>query len=177
MQTFQYKDFEGSAEIDTETLGCRGKILFIDDLITYKANSVADLLKEFHVAVDDYLETCIEVGKAPQKPFKGQFNVRVTPELHRQAQRRANEEETSLNAVVVHALKKYLSASVLKESTAKVSSSLVTTESASENFFVNPAQLLQDPKFSKLTAQNLIESVSSSQTQQFSFKEEHQYVH
>lgn len=178
MQTFQYKDFDGSAEIDTETLGCRGKILFIDDLVTYKANSVADLLKEFHAAVDDYLETCAEVGKAPQKPCKGQFNVRVTSELHRQAQRRANEEETSLNAVVASALKNYLHASVLQEPLAKVSSSLVTTNSGSETIFITPNQHMRDYKIGKRASEDLIESVSSSQTRQFNLTgEQYSHVH
>ena len=35
---------------------CRGKILFIDDLVTYEAASPAKLQKEFEAAVDDYLE-------------------------------------------------------------------------------------------------------------------------
>ena len=33
---------------------CRGKILFIDDLVTYEAASPATLQKEFEAAVDDY---------------------------------------------------------------------------------------------------------------------------
>lgn len=115
MSNMHYKDFEGSAEIDTETLICRGKVLFIDDLVTYKANSPTDLVREFQAAVDDYLETCAQVGKSPQKPCKGQFNVRVAPELHRQAQRRATEENSSLNAVVTRALERFLNISTPSE--------------------------------------------------------------
>jgi predicted HicB family RNase H-like nuclease len=108
----KYKDFEGSADIDLETLVCRGKILHIDDLVTYKANSPSELIQEFQLAVDDYLETCAQLNKAPQKPCKGQFNIRVTPELHRLAQRRATQDATSLNAVATSALESYLKAPV-----------------------------------------------------------------
>jgi predicted HicB family RNase H-like nuclease len=108
MTVMQYKDFEGSADIDLDTLVCRGKILFIDDLVTYKANSPSELVQEFQAAVDDYLETCTQLGKTPQKPCKGQFNVRVTSELHRLAQRRAIQDGISLNAVAISALEDYL---------------------------------------------------------------------
>jgi predicted HicB family RNase H-like nuclease len=46
MTVMKYKDFEGSADIDLETLVCRGKILHIDDLVTYKANSPSELIQE-----------------------------------------------------------------------------------------------------------------------------------
>lgn len=58
MTTLKYKDYEGSAELDTERMMYRGKILFIDDLVTYQATTPQDLQKEFEAAVDDYIETC-----------------------------------------------------------------------------------------------------------------------
>ena len=68
------------------------------------AESPADLQKEFESAVDDYLETCVALGKEAQRPFRGLFNVRVTPELHRCASLRAAADGVSLNDVVVRAL-------------------------------------------------------------------------
>ena len=59
-------------------------------------------------AVDDYLDTCKAVGKEPQRPFRGAFNVRVPRPLHRSAAVRAVVEQTSLNEVVVRALEAYL---------------------------------------------------------------------
>ncbi|MCO5119186.1 MAG: type II toxin-antitoxin system HicB family antitoxin [Burkholderiaceae bacterium] len=87
---------------------CRGRILFIDDLVTYEANTPDLLQKEFEAAVDDYVETCAQVGKAPQRPFKGLFNVRVPPALHRAAALRAARDGVALNEVVVKALTMYL---------------------------------------------------------------------
>lgn len=114
MNILKYKHYEGTAEIDMERFVCRGKILFIDDLITYEASTPEKLKKEFEAAVDDYLDTCEMLGREPQKPLKGSFNVRVSPALHKSAVMRALMDDISLNEVVVRALDGYInSASVV----------------------------------------------------------------
>jgi predicted HicB family RNase H-like nuclease len=108
MEILKYKEFEGSAELDVKRGVCRGKILHIDDVVTYESKAVLGLQKEFELAVNDYLETCKLIGKEPQKPCRGQFNVRVSPELHRAAVVRSILEDTSLNDIVRKALDAYL---------------------------------------------------------------------
>ena len=108
MEILRYKEFEGSAELDMARNVCRGKILHIDDLVTYESKSVSGLQKQFEDAVDDYIETCQQIGKIAQKSCRGQFNVRVGPELHREAVRRSVCENISLNEVVCRALSFYL---------------------------------------------------------------------
>jgi predicted HicB family RNase H-like nuclease len=110
VDTLKYKDYEGTAELDMTRGVCRGKILFIDDLVTYEAVLPANLQREFEAAVDDYLETCSDLGREPQRPFRGQFNVRIAPSLHRAATRRAVIDGVSLNEVVVRALDDYVHA-------------------------------------------------------------------
>lgn len=102
--TLKYKDFEGTAELDIDRGVCRGKLLFIDDLITYESATPKGLEKAFRDAVEDYVETCKEIGREPQRPFKGSFNVRVPPGMHRAAALRAAREQISLNEVVMRAL-------------------------------------------------------------------------
>ena len=104
MDTLEYKGYEGTAELDMTRQICRGKILFINDLVTYEADSPANLQKEFEIAVDDYIETCAMLNREPQKPLQGQFNVRIPPDLHRAALLRAKKDAISLNEVVVRAL-------------------------------------------------------------------------
>ncbi|MFA7239322.1 MAG: type II toxin-antitoxin system HicB family antitoxin [Sulfuricellaceae bacterium] len=104
MGILKYRDYEGTAELDTDRMVCRGKILFIDDLVTYEAEAPAELQKEFEFAVDDYIETCTALGRVAKKPLKGQFNVRIPPELHKAVTLRALSDGVSLNDVVVHAL-------------------------------------------------------------------------
>ena len=108
MEILRYKDFEGSAELDLQSSVCRGRILFIDDLVTYESKTINNLQKQFENAVEDYIDTCAQVQKEPQKSCRGQFNVRVSPEMHRVAARRAIEDDTSLNDVVCKALAAYL---------------------------------------------------------------------
>lgn len=104
MDILRYKGYEGTAELDMDRMVCRGKILFVSDVVSYEAASPADLRKEFEAAVDDYWDTCKALGRNPQKPLKGQFNVRVSPELHKAAVLRAATDKVSLNDVVVRAL-------------------------------------------------------------------------
>lgn len=110
MTTLAFKGYEGTAEIDMERGVCRGKILFIDDLVIYEADAPKALQGAFEEAVADYVGTCRLVGKAPQKPLRGQFNVRVEPEQHRLAALRAIKDGVTLNDVMKSALKVYLSA-------------------------------------------------------------------
>lgn len=109
MDILKYKDYEGTTELDMTRSICRGKVLFIDDLVTYESAFPAELQKEFEAAVEDYLQTCVAVGKEPQRPFRGLFNVRVTPTLHRAATLRAVVDGVSLNEVVVRALDAFVS--------------------------------------------------------------------
>jgi len=108
MKTLKYKDYEGTCEIDAEDEICHGKLLFIDDLITYEAETPKQLKQEFESAVDDYIKTCADLGIEAKKPLKGQFNVRVTPELHKEAILRSYNDNVSLNEVVKRALESYL---------------------------------------------------------------------
>lgn len=104
-----YKGYSARPEYSVEDQIFYGKILGIDDLVDFYAENAKDLEKEFHAAVDDYLEYCKEIGKKPEREFNGVFNVRVSSELHKKAYYEAVEESVSLNKLVEQALKEYLS--------------------------------------------------------------------
>lgn len=108
MNILEHKGYHGSVEVDLERGVVRGKILFIADLVTYEADTPAQLKAEFEAAIEDYLETCVELGRKPLQPASGTFNVRTPPELHREAQVRALKDGVSMNEVVVRALGCYL---------------------------------------------------------------------
>jgi predicted HicB family RNase H-like nuclease len=104
-----FNGYQGTVETSVADDVLYGKILFITDLVTYEAQTLAQLKAAFEEAVTDYLATCKELGKEPSKPCPGQFNVRVGSELHRSALLKALKDGTSLNAVVVQALQAHLS--------------------------------------------------------------------
>lgn len=108
MTTLKYKDYVGSAELDVDRAVLRGKILFISDLVTYEADSVKGLNKEFQEAVDDYVATCQEIGKEPQKSFTGTFNIRLEPECHKALAILAATDGRTLNAVMAEAAHWYI---------------------------------------------------------------------
>jgi|LGOV01.1.fsa_nt_gb predicted HicB family RNase H-like nuclease len=104
-KVFKYKGYSGSMEFSQEDKCLFGKILFVNDLVTYEAETYEQLEAEFAAAVDDYLETCEELGASPDKPFSGTFNVRVGPELHQQAAKVAHLEDITLNELTRQAIK------------------------------------------------------------------------
>ena len=83
-----------------------GKLDDITDLISFEGNTVDELETAFVEAVEDYVALCAATGKAPEKPFKGSFNVRMQPELHRQAALASRERNMSLNQFVVDAVRR-----------------------------------------------------------------------
>lgn len=105
---FEYNGYTGSIVASVNDQCLYGKILFIVDTVTYEAETVAGLKAEFIAAVDDYIATCAEIGKEPQKPFKGSFNIRISPELHKQAVIEAQREDISLNELICRSIDKYL---------------------------------------------------------------------
>ena len=105
MKPMQYRGYLGSIECSVDDNCLFGKILYVNDLVNYEADSPVGLRESFEAAVDDYLQTCEEQGKAPEKSFKGSFNVRVSPELHRKAAMQATVYEESLNEFVAQAVR------------------------------------------------------------------------
>jgi len=100
----RYKDFIGNVNFSEEDGVFFGKILGITDSISFEGDSVQALTEDFHNAIDEYLELCREVGKAPQKSYKGSFSIRISPELHREAAVIASRHGISLNAFVEKAI-------------------------------------------------------------------------
>lgn len=66
-EQFQYKDFIGGGiEWNEDRSRWRGKILNITDLVDFVGNTPEELEAAFRDSVDDYLEMCSDLGKAPQ---------------------------------------------------------------------------------------------------------------
>lgn len=55
-QVLIYKNFVGSIEFSKEDSCYHGRLLKINDLITYEGNNLEELLKCFKECVDEYIE-------------------------------------------------------------------------------------------------------------------------
>lgn len=60
--------------------------------------------------VDDYLELCVKKRIEPEKAYKGSFNVRISPDLHRSIAIHAIQDGMTLNKYVEEALQNAISA-------------------------------------------------------------------
>jgi predicted HicB family RNase H-like nuclease len=100
----EHNGYIGSVEISIEDKCLYGKIEFINDLVTYQGQTVDELENAFKESVDDYLATCKEVNKVPDKPFSGTFNIRIGPCLHREIAIAARRADTTINDYIRSAL-------------------------------------------------------------------------
>jgi predicted HicB family RNase H-like nuclease len=102
----KYREFIGSVHYSAEDEVFYGKLEGIDDHISFEGETVQDLQKAFKEAVEDYLEICSSADKKPGKPYRGSFNIRIDPELHKKAARISIELGLSLNQFVEKAISK-----------------------------------------------------------------------
>ena len=68
MNTMIYRGYSAGVAYSGED-GCFvGHIAGIRDVVGFHGKSVDELRAAFEEAVDDYLDTCTRLGRAPQKP-------------------------------------------------------------------------------------------------------------
>lgn len=99
-----YKNYNGTVEYSKNDNCLFGKIVGLKSLLSYEGDSVQELEQDFRNVIDEYLRDCAERNIEPERPYKGSFNVRITPELHRTIAVYAIEHGKSLNAVVEEAI-------------------------------------------------------------------------
>ena len=99
-KTIQYKGYVGNVKFSEADGIFYGKVMGIRSLISYEGENAKELLDDFHGAVDDYLETCKSEGKKPEVAFKGSFNIRLSPELHKKLFIYATAHQMSINKYI-----------------------------------------------------------------------------
>jgi len=103
-----YKGYSTRVEYSAADCVLHGKIEGIADLVNFESETVEGVEIAFHEAVDDYLAFCKDIGQEPDKEYKGSFNVRVDPKLHRELDRAAYNEGISMNQLIETALEQYI---------------------------------------------------------------------
>ncbi|MCM1191354.1 MAG: type II toxin-antitoxin system HicB family antitoxin [Butyrivibrio sp.] len=99
-----YRNYNGTVEYSKEDNCLFGKVVGIRSLLSYEGGSVKELEQDFQNVIDEYMEDCRERNVQPEQPYKGTFNVRISPELHRNIAVYAIEHGKSLNAAVEEAI-------------------------------------------------------------------------
>ena len=111
-----YKDFLGSVHFSAKDDCFFGKIEGIDDLVTFEGQDVKAIKKSFREAVEDYIELCNITKKPLLKSYKGSFNIRIAPDLHKKAVQKSLMLGISLNQLVQQAIEKEVEDLTLHES-------------------------------------------------------------
>ncbi len=102
----EYKGYTGSIEFSKEDELFYGKVLGIKSLISYEGRNGKELVKDFHESIDEYLNLCKKENRKPEIAFKGSFNVRVSPDLHKKIYVYALAHQMSMNEYIKETLSK-----------------------------------------------------------------------
>ena len=95
-----YKGFSARIEYSDDDDCFVGRVAGIQDVIGFHGQSVSKLRAAFKEAIDDYLETCERLGKQPNRPYSGQFRLRISPDLHARVAIAAESKGKSLNTLI-----------------------------------------------------------------------------
>lgn len=102
----EYKGYHASIVFDADENIFVGEVFGITDSLNFHGSTVEELKNMFEQSIDNYLELCKKIGKNPDKEFRGTFNVRIPPELHKKAALVAAKQNITLNQYVLKAIER-----------------------------------------------------------------------
>lgn len=105
MNLLSYKGYSAAVAFDADDLLLTGRIAGINDVVGFHGGNAEEIVAAFHEAVDDYLESCAAIGKAPEKAYSGKLMIRTDPAVHAHAALAATIQGISLNQFAERALK------------------------------------------------------------------------
>src|SRR4030042_832196 len=97
MNVMTYKGYKARIEFDPRDNIFVGRVLGIEDGISFHGATVADLKDRFAAAMNHYLADCKAMGRKPEKPVAGKLMLRIAPEIHSKALVMARASGKSLN--------------------------------------------------------------------------------
>jgi len=95
-----YKGYLGKMEVDSEAKRIHGRVAGLRDVITFEGSTVEEAERAFRESIDDYLEFCRKRGERPERPYSGNFQLRLGPDRHRRLALLAEEQSISLNELM-----------------------------------------------------------------------------
>jgi len=107
----KYKGFIGSVHFASEDRVFYGKVEGVNDLITFEGSTVDELEKGFQYMVNEHIKDCEKNNTPLEKSYKGNLNIRLSPELHKKAAYNASIRGISLNQYINNAVKNEIASS------------------------------------------------------------------
>ena len=106
MNVMTYKGYKARVEYDPRDEIFVGRVLGIEDSISFHGETVAALKERFAAAINHYLADCKAMGRKPEKPASGKLMLRIAPEVHAKALVTARASGKSLNRWAAEVLSK-----------------------------------------------------------------------
>jgi predicted HicB family RNase H-like nuclease len=106
MTTMTHHGYAAWIELDEEAGLFHGEVINTRDVLTFQGRTLDELKTAFADTIADYIEWCRERGKQPERPYSGNFTVRLSPELHRRIATAAARVGKSVNAFVAEMLER-----------------------------------------------------------------------
>jgi len=106
MNVMTYKGYKARVEFDPRDNIFVGRVLGIEDGISFHGTTVAALKESFAAAINHYLADCKATGRKPEKPASGKLMLRIAPEIHTKALVMARASGKSLNQWATEVLAK-----------------------------------------------------------------------
>ena len=97
MNNMTYRGYAAHMDFDTQDKIIVGRVVDIDDIITFHGTSVAEFESAFKTAVDGYIHACEQLGQTADKPASGRLMLRVNPAVHAAAVKASARSGQSLN--------------------------------------------------------------------------------
>lgn len=92
-----YKGFTAKIEFSADDNVFVGRLIGIDDIVMFEAETVKGLNKAMREAVDFHIEVCEREGKKSKKSYSGKLLFRLPDKLHAEIAEAATREGKSIN--------------------------------------------------------------------------------
>jgi len=95
--TLNYNGFTAKVEFSADDNAFFGRILGVDEIVTFHAETVEELKSSMKESVDFYIEVCERKGKTIKKNYSGKLLFRLPTELHARIAETAAKRGKSIN--------------------------------------------------------------------------------
>ncbi len=93
----EYKGFKARVEYSADDEVFFGRLIGIEDIVTFEAKTVRELKKAMKEAVEFHIEVCERTGQQIKKPYSGNVLFRLPSELHAKIAETAAKKGKSVN--------------------------------------------------------------------------------
>ena len=104
MATMKHKGYIARIDYDEEREVFHGRVVNMKHVISFEGRTPEELKREFAESIELYLAVCKRRRIEPERPYSGQFVLRVDPALHRSIAVAAERDGQSINAWAKEAL-------------------------------------------------------------------------